>query len=50
MGGVADPTRTGIRWTNGCPYVADQAANPSVMRNPESLDWFVHFAEARTHL
>jgi acetoacetyl-CoA synthetase len=25
----------------------DEAANPSVMRNPDSLDWFVDFAEAR---
>jgi hypothetical protein len=48
MGGVADPTRTGLRWTSGCGFVADQAANPCNFSNTITNGVWNHFFFTKT--
>src|SRR5690606_17428888 len=43
MGGVADPTRAGVRWTSGCGWVEDQSANPCNFSNTITNQEWNHF-------
>src|SRR5690606_8707075 len=48
MGGVADPTRTGLRWTSGCGWVEDQSANPCNFNNTITNGVWNHFFFTKT--